>query len=161
MTLFKIKKWLAHLLVALDAIIIRFRLRLLNLRYGRGNVPKDKISALLTIDKESQLIITRIFEVSDYVLVLLHHYGVDPSTSRTQDSLTRLTTLGLESPEEESEILDLLDRADHAKVVLEHMLNNGDIPPHKYTYYPHPSEHESEQLWLDHITERATKSWKA
>lgn len=150
--LYKLKQRMLRLVFVISNIAFSLRLRLLNLRYGKGNIPQDKLPPVLVGTEEDKLMVVRLLKVVGYVTVFSDHYNVDPDNSYTRNLLGALIASRFENEEQEKEALDLLSRADHARVVLKYMLDNGDIAKHKYAYYKHPTAYKSEDEWLDHMS---------
>lgn len=148
----------------LDGFFFSLRLTLLNLRYGRGNIPANKLPSVFKFSSSHEEIEFRRTVTAIHCLQqITDQYRLAWDQCVVPKGFLRYIRYELNSSEEEEDYRRAIHSYYPACYLFEMMVLAGDIPPHKLNFYSHPEPFESREDWLksltanrDHVSQVAT-----
>lgn len=145
---FQIRQFLARARDYVHNIPFNIQLRLLNLRYGRGNIPPDKLPQIITGGPEEERVFHRVIMGSTYLNAILAHYKVSISDSVAAGAFGRYLRAQSLDEDEVELIRGILSDEHPALRMYELVQRCGDIPETKLTFFGPPAPFESMEAWL-------------
>lgn len=146
--LFQFGQFLARTRDYIRNIPFVIHLKLLNLRYGRGNIPADKLPQIITGGPEEERVFHRTIMGSSYLNAILAHYKVPIEDSVAAGAFGRYLRLQSLDEDEVELIRSILSDEHPALRMYELVQRCGDIPETKLKFFGPPAPFESMEAWL-------------
>lgn len=145
--MFKLKQFLSRAYVRASGIPLSLKLTYLNLRYGRGNIPADKLPKILSDDPEDRKAFFQTLEVCGLLYKILGHYRIEMQDSVVACMVSRYMHMDSESEEERMTVYDLMVRSDRA-VALLHLVQKNDVHKNKLRFFGPPPPFDTMEAWV-------------
>jgi len=143
---FKLKQGLMRWHIKLLNVPFNLRLIVLNWRYGRGNIPHDKLPQIITTAEDEE-IFHLIIKACGYLKTILSHYKIPMEDSITAGALSRYMRTESLGEDEHQVIHHILMHEHPALELLKLVQRTGEVSKQKLDFFGPPSSFESMEAW--------------
>lgn len=140
---------LGTFLARVNNIKFNIHLKLLNLRYGRGNIPADKLPAILPMSEEGKQDFYVTIKAAAIIVAICERFGVDYTETDFGRHFGRLINNQLLGHDDYNSIMTILHKPNLRRAIFEALIEYGDLEQRKLDFFLAGDKKDEFETWLD------------